>query len=585
MGGDATEEDDQTYEASQTFIAIGTQGGKVLVFNVLGLLIHEVTLSDPIVAVEWVGDMSAPSMLPHRVSSMSLESPPAVHFPVEEDDSPSDEAADTVRKKVVSHKHRQAPCRPISTGADLFSGDHNEPTSPQPTRKPSDVSTGSPLRVKRTRDRPLRPTQTRPRIVTETFRSPLAPHAGPSNSTPLTNPKPNLPAPVSSTQKCSTSNDTHNIPMPSLVGRCSASQSSSSLSSQESEFSDQEFFTAPSTQLDKGKAPAHLTSPQTSNTATFAPKPLVESASISSPTSLNNSSSLYSAPSSQAVRTVFERKPEDRSPFHTHRTGLVPRTPQRRVTIEVPDTPPSPDTPSSLYSRATSKLFNYTPASSSGDATGRRAWQRRGTIAPNDPHRQDTVEAPDTPQSFDSPTTLYSPPNPSILKSRLASAVHGTAATSSVAKAPQHRVPTNSSGTPTWLRSPVRVSSPPTPRMFRNTQSVSARGKTAATQRQNTLEADEMLPEFESPTTLYSPPTSGTFREVAKALSTHEELSFDGGVPEVLDVRGDWCKLTRRSTIGIGEEVRRLRDDNKVLRREIDALRGEFRALKDALLM
>ncbi|KAF2844973.1 WD40 repeat-like protein [Plenodomus tracheiphilus IPT5] len=42
LGGDATEELRKIYEGSETLIAIGTHAGKVLVFNVLGLLIHEV---------------------------------------------------------------------------------------------------------------------------------------------------------------------------------------------------------------------------------------------------------------------------------------------------------------------------------------------------------------------------------------------------------------------------------------------------------------------------------------------------------------------------------------------------------------
>lgn len=34
-----------------------------------------------------------------------------------------------------------------------------------------------------------------------------------------------------------------------------------------------------------------------------------------------------------------------------------------------------------------------------------------------------------------------------------------------------------------------------------------------------------------------------------------------------------------------GEEVQRLRDDNEVLRRDVEVLRAEFRALKHALLV
>ena len=66
LGGDAAEDAGDVYEGFETLIAIGTQAGKVLVFNALGLLIHEITVGVSITAVEWVGNMTAPSILPIR---------------------------------------------------------------------------------------------------------------------------------------------------------------------------------------------------------------------------------------------------------------------------------------------------------------------------------------------------------------------------------------------------------------------------------------------------------------------------------------------------------------------------------------
>lgn len=58
-------------------IAVGTQAGKVLVYNVLGLLVHEIVVDMPVRALEWVGDMSAPSTLLTRRSCL-LSTPRSV---------------------------------------------------------------------------------------------------------------------------------------------------------------------------------------------------------------------------------------------------------------------------------------------------------------------------------------------------------------------------------------------------------------------------------------------------------------------------------------------------------------------------
>lgn len=50
----ASKESDKT----QCLIAVGTRESGVSVFNMLGLLIHEIKMTEPIVSVQWVGDMS-----------------------------------------------------------------------------------------------------------------------------------------------------------------------------------------------------------------------------------------------------------------------------------------------------------------------------------------------------------------------------------------------------------------------------------------------------------------------------------------------------------------------------------------------
>ncbi|KAF2000169.1 hypothetical protein P154DRAFT_563479 [Amniculicola lignicola CBS 123094] len=175
------EENDQIYEGIETLIAIGTQTGKVLIFNVLGLQIHEIAVQAPVVAVEWVGDMSAPSTLPkHRpMSPMSgMESPISPPRPVldmlmddytrawgEEQEQGED---GTVRRKSSPAKDSRVKS-PILFGPsrDLFSF-----ASPDIPRRPSDISYGSPEPRGRVSNKYRKKTHPRPRIVTETFKSP-----------------------------------------------------------------------------------------------------------------------------------------------------------------------------------------------------------------------------------------------------------------------------------------------------------------------------------------------------------------------------------------------------------------------------
>ena len=80
---DDTVTQEQTREPVNTLIAVGTQIGKVLIFDILGLLIHEIAMDVAVRSVEWVGDMSAPPVLPAR-SSSSLESNPVTNALIEE---------------------------------------------------------------------------------------------------------------------------------------------------------------------------------------------------------------------------------------------------------------------------------------------------------------------------------------------------------------------------------------------------------------------------------------------------------------------------------------------------------------------
>lgn len=74
---------EQTIESSRILIAVGTQIGKVLIFDILGLLIDEIAMDVAVQSVEWVGDMSAPPVLPAR-SLSSPEPNPVINALIEE---------------------------------------------------------------------------------------------------------------------------------------------------------------------------------------------------------------------------------------------------------------------------------------------------------------------------------------------------------------------------------------------------------------------------------------------------------------------------------------------------------------------
>ncbi|KAH7078747.1 hypothetical protein BKA63DRAFT_409430 [Paraphoma chrysanthemicola] len=376
LGGDATEEEERVFEGSQTLIAIGTQAGKVMIFNVLGLLIHEIGMDTPIINIEWVGDMSAPSLLPNRVSSMSPEPHPVLEAPLEDiEASLSDaESAGTV-KKTVSPLKGAARNHGISMGLDLFSDNRNEHTSMLPSRRPSDMSDGSPLQVRRTREHPRRRSLIRPRVVTETFRSPGSPKSQSLQTVPAASPIEVVP-----------------IELPSQLAQSSRITPTSrpqgiedllSTSSQYSLNSNEEFFTPPSTRRDTGKVPARHTSQTPPNAAPqdySAPTaPIINT----SPSSLGSSSSL--------VRTVSQ-------------------APQRQVTIEAPDTPSSLDSSDLVDSRSTSRVFPQSLIRARKEASS----------PPSTPLRQVAGDDAETFPDLDPPSTLYSGPTSRIFRHRAA---------------------------------------------------------------------------------------------------------------------------------------------------------------------
>ncbi|KAF1838581.1 hypothetical protein BDW02DRAFT_479403, partial [Decorospora gaudefroyi] len=260
LGGDAAEDAGQVYEGCETLIAIGTQAGKVLVFNILGLLIHEVTMEVPITAVEWVGDMSAPSVLPNRVLSLPPDPHPAVDTPMEGFLDYSEEETGTVKKTVLPQRRTvtRKPV-PVQQPRDLFSDERPRRTSDVPGRRRPYVLNGSPLRVTKQRERPMRRSLMRPRISTETFMSPSGP--SPHKSVP-TSPDP----PIQEVRRWPQVHQAPSVP-PASNARCFSVPHSSSFLSEDSDWSGQEWFTPPSTRRNRGKASQRHVVPGPSVTA------------------------------------------------------------------------------------------------------------------------------------------------------------------------------------------------------------------------------------------------------------------------------------------------------------------------------
>ena len=236
-GDSIQDEPDGRYEGRETFIAVGCHSSKVSVYNVLGLLVYEVNMDAPVFALEWVGDMTGPSVLPSCKRSLStcIEQEESLSALIlnsrryESSSSEDPEESGTVKKNVVSAKRSGArsPIR-FDGGKDLFSPDTKGPHSqfdaaPEPARRRSFL---------------------RPRIVTETFKVPSLASA-PRRPIPAILKATN----VSSIQEALTKTDSRHVFdvffSDALRKTRSASRSASSVYSQPSDSS--EIWTTPPT--------------------------------------------------------------------------------------------------------------------------------------------------------------------------------------------------------------------------------------------------------------------------------------------------------------------------------------------------
>lgn len=139
---------------------------------------YEVSVEAPVVTVEWVGDMSEPSILPNRLASpivsIAGEEPaqPVLDMLMEEYENAEDEQSGTVRKT----ESPQKPTSPVvGETRDLFSASLPAQASLQLPGSISGKPFNAPYEVRKQTVKHPRKSWPRPRIVTETFRQPSPP--------------------------------------------------------------------------------------------------------------------------------------------------------------------------------------------------------------------------------------------------------------------------------------------------------------------------------------------------------------------------------------------------------------------------
>ncbi|KAJ4356968.1 hypothetical protein N0V95_002911 [Ascochyta clinopodiicola] len=228
-----------------------TQAGIISIFNILGLLVHEIIMSVPVISIEWVGDMSGPSTLLKRSPLLFPEQCPVIESLMEQvGDSevlqPSNTSEEGHTPQALS-SHSIAKQKIVS-----FSNEVDQPTDDPPR-----VSPVAPPRVSRTRQPPRTNASAHSRLETTELSTVEL-------SSPASSLKPPVPArsslqdhaPVEKAHKWF---QLHKAPL--VASHRTRRFLPSSHSSRKSLSSEQEFFTPPPTRhtsirKDKGKVKA-----------------------------------------------------------------------------------------------------------------------------------------------------------------------------------------------------------------------------------------------------------------------------------------------------------------------------------------
>lgn len=505
LGGDATNEVQRVYKGAETLIAIGTQAGKVLIFNILGLLVHEIEVKAPVISVEWVGDLSAPSILPNRNPSTLLEPCLAINSSADDIESVLHEDSCTVRKSSIPYE--QAKGRSsilVDHKRDLFAIDALPRVCPVHAQESLNILSDLPIQAQKEVVRSRKKSLIRPRIATETFKSPAGTALQvcrlPREVIPPSTSK-------SSTEDVCSGKKVHAVTKlpPALREHQNSTSSVSSHHSEDPGFSNEEFFTPPTTRRDKSKPTERVVSPRVSNSADKKPICLSPPLRSISPMPLDTPSSLYSLPRPGIFNNVFEKSQnEDSGPsIPAHTTKALSKSDMAKTL----DTSSPLDSPSSLYSRSMSLFVR------NAFLEGREERSPSGRRAPS------------------TPANPYC--RPVIGDER------------------KRPVPSSSSSIYSDLRS----------EMFHNPPPVLDGGVDSATFKLTSLEQSNLAERSQED------PKGGSNLH---GLRTAYEQRYNGAGADSVALGAD--------------EMRELRQDNEALRRRIEALAEEFRALKGVLL-
>ncbi|KNG44230.1 fatty acid desaturase [Stemphylium lycopersici] len=534
-------------------------------------------LEIPVITVQWVGDMSATSHFSGHSFSFSPEAHSLRSVAIDGPSECSDDENGTVKKISLplgpDAVQRLPPFRPP---LDLFSvnGEKHKPGMPQPQR--SAIPSRSPLRKNRSCEKQKRPLLVRPRISTETFRFPPKLHHIHASS--AATPPISVDIPVRESRRWSQMYQAPLVSPGFRVQLCSSPHVSFS-SSDDSEISEQKWFTPPSTRRALSQALVRQSHSSTPLAPSKTPK-LHSSRSCEASSPL--SSTLDSrCPGLSPRKSKSKQVQENEGSAKNDALASVEVT-RRRVTMADPE---------SALSTNTTGSSNNSPDLRPAQSTSKSHQQLRLHEALGRPvnksvqAQQHVTAATSEPSS--SLDSLYAPPPP--VKDKITLMRHRESpntkhlASTLVARTTQSRLRTpngpdvaEDSPSSAYSRSIsgiVRDTDRTDSKMDDARQSAST-ATSSVRQQQSSFHASHTPLSARSPSNLRSRRLSSVFHRPPHG--------GDGACLEAGHRHGRHIAIEKSSPSM--EDMASLRQDYLALKQEVAALREEYRVLKDALL-
>ena len=285
--------------------------------------------------------MSAPSVLPNRSFSSPLGQRSMGTSLRQNADAVVDE--DSTVRRVASPHGGQANWKhvPAVLAPDLFSNHATPNSSRQRAQNMSNSLDGSHPRIKRTPNRSRKRAMKRPRIATETFKSPPPSSSSPPRSASAIPPLALLTPPLQDSRKWAKTGQAPDLPVASQAYHYIASQASS----QYSDHSKECFFTPPSTQRETPNLYSPLRQPITASKVPMRNSPLRQD---DCPLPKSRSNILHSDSSPPKRGTGIMASDVDHNAERSS-TSFSPKGPRRHVTIQLPQASSSSGSQSSVY--------------------------------------------------------------------------------------------------------------------------------------------------------------------------------------------------------------------------------------------